>query len=78
MVSERDRARMRRIAAAMDELNRDAVAEAARRSPGENIEIGLRLGDAALAIAQPAGARPPDVPPIWRWRELQRRRRAKA
>ena len=61
MVPERDRARMRRIADAMEELNRDAVHEAARRSPGENIEIGLGLSDAALAI-NPSPAPKADKP----------------
>src|SRR4029077_2735067 len=65
MVSERDRKIMRLRGEAMDALNHDAVAEAARRSPGENIEIGLKLGGFALAF----DSRPPldhsPSPPWW-------------
>ncbi len=65
---------MRLIAEAMDALNREAVAEAARRSPGENIEIGLALGDFALAIAQHDAPRPEEVAPAQLWKELKRKR----
>jgi hypothetical protein len=73
MVTQRDRERMRLIGRALDELNREAVAQAARRSPSENIELGLRLGDAALVIAQHAAPRPAEVAPIQLWRARQRR-----
>lgn len=75
MVTARDRDRMKRIGLAMAELNAQAVAESVARSPGENIEIGLRLGDAALAIAQNAVPRPDPVSPVSLW--LARRRGVK-
>lgn len=65
---------MRLIARALSELNHDAVAEAARRAPGENIEIGLRLGDFALAVAQHDAPRPDAVAPSQLWKELLRKR----
>ncbi|MBL8914820.1 MAG: hypothetical protein JNM17_29210 [Archangium sp.] len=64
---------MTRIAAAMNDLNREATLEAARREPGLNIELGLRLGDAALALATHHGPRPDPVAPITIWRALKRR-----
>ena len=74
MASKRDKARMKRIADAMDELNRGAVREAAVRSPGANIEIGLRLGDFALGAAQHPDTRPEELPPVQLWRKLKKRR----
>lgn len=65
---------MRLIARAMDEMNREAVIEAVRRTPGENIEIGLRLGDLALAMAQHQVPRPDEVAPSALW---QARRHSK-
>jgi hypothetical protein len=65
---------MRRIAQGMDALNRQATREAAGRPPGENIEIGLRLGDAALAFIRDGRERPAETPPLYRWRALQAER----
>lgn len=77
MASERDKARMKRIAETMEGLNREAVREAAGRTPGENVEIGLRLGNFALAAAQHPHTRTEEVPPARIWRELKKGRSAR-
>ena len=64
---------MRRIAIAMEDANAEAVRAAASRTAGENIELGLRLGDAALAIAQHRAPRPEEVAPSRLWRERRRK-----
>ena len=74
MVSDKDRELMKRRGAAMNRVNDEAIAEAARRSPGENILIGLRLGDFARAVAQHPEVRDDPVPLVRIWRGLQRSR----
>jgi len=76
MASEAAKARMARIGAFMDELNSEADAEAGRRTPGENIEIGLRLGDFARAAAQHPPEEKVKVPLIRLWRELQAQKKS--
>lgn len=46
---------MKLIAAAMDEENRAAIREAARRSPGENIEIALALSKSWSQLGRDLG-----------------------
>ena len=74
MVSERDRAHFDRIALAEAELNRDAIRACAARSPGTNVEIGLELGDFALAFGGDL-TRPDEVAPIELWRQRAATRR---
>jgi hypothetical protein len=74
MVSQKDKELMRRRGAAMDRVNDEAIAEAARRTPGENILIGLQLGDFARAVAQNPEVRSDPVPPVRIWRALKQRR----
>ena len=62
---------------ALDGLNHEALEEDALRSPGENLERGLRLIDDALRMATELGAIPEDkhkVPLIVLWRALKRHR----
>ncbi len=60
----------------MDELNRRAIREAAKRTPGENIEIGLRLSDFARGAAQGPIVREEKIPLVQVWRALKARKKA--
>lgn len=71
MVSDEDRAHFRRIAEAMERVNREELARDARRPPGEKIEAALRLS----RHVPPASARgrrlgPEPVAPIALWLRL--------
>ena len=68
-MSEKERVWLKSIANGMAELNREAIHRAARRSPGENIEVGLDLSELASAIATHL-ERPDEVPPVSIWRQL--------
>ena len=65
---------MNRRGAAMDRANDEALAEAARRTPGENILIGLQLSDFARVLVQHPVEKEFPVPPVRIWRALRRRR----
>lgn len=67
MVSEHDREHFRRIAECEAELNDEAIEAAARRSPGENIALGLELSEFAAAFGGDV-SHPDEVPPIQLWR----------
>jgi hypothetical protein len=60
----------------MDELNRQAINEAAQRSPGENIEIGLRLSDFARGVAKGPIVPEEKIPLVRVWRALKARKDA--
>jgi len=77
MVSEGDREHFRRIAEAEAKLNEEAVETAARRSPGENIALGLELSEFAAAFGGDA-SHPDEVPLIQLWRARIRRHSGQA
>jgi hypothetical protein len=76
-VTAKDKARWRAIGEALEELNREALAGDAVRSPGENIVRGLELSDSARQIAR-AFAAPreekdkPSMVALWRARKAYR------
>ena len=74
MVSDRDRAHFRMIAAAEEELNGDAVRLCAHRSPGANIAAGLALGEFAAEFGADL-SRPDEVAPVQLWHALQQKNR---
>ncbi len=76
MASQRDKEIMARRGQIMDELNRRAIREAAKRTPGENIEIGLRLSDFARGAAQGPIVREEKIPLVQVWRALKARKKA--
>ena len=71
MVSEKDRAHFRRIAAIEESLNDDAARAAAARSPGENIALGFELSEFAAGFGGDM-SHPDPVPLIRLWRARRR------
>ncbi len=69
MATEKDKARMRRIALAMEELNRESAARAAQAGPGACVEKTLELSD---LVRRSESLRdkplPPSLPALWRAR----------
>jgi hypothetical protein len=72
VVSDKDHAHFRRIAAIEAELNDEAVALAARWSPGENIALGFELSAFAAMFGGDV-SHPDETPPVSLWRALQQR-----
>jgi len=66
------REHFRRIADSEAELNDEAIAAAARRSPGDNIALGLELSEFAAAFGGDV-SHSDEVPLIQLWRARNRR-----
>ncbi|MBI1814991.1 MAG: hypothetical protein HYR72_08445 [Deltaproteobacteria bacterium] len=67
MVSTKERDHFRLIQQAEEELNQDAIRACARRSPEENIVLGLALSEFAASFGADR-RRPDEVAPIQLWR----------
>jgi hypothetical protein len=74
VVSSRDRRHFAQIASAEKGLESESIAVAARRSPGENIEIGLELSEFAAAFGGEID-QPDQISPARVWRERRRSER---
>ena len=64
MATERDKAHFRAIAEYEAAANAESLRADAHRTPGENIELGLKLSEFALTAARQMGATPVEEPKV--------------